>query len=54
MVASALADIGDVVNWIESIEQFVGRLYTSAARAFANDRHFSKFLRRLAEDERSG
>jgi len=53
MVASALADIGEVVDWIESIEQFVGRLYTSAAKAFADDKHFSKFLRRLAEDEQS-
>jgi len=53
MVASALAEIGDVVNWIESIEQFVGRLYTSAAKAFDHDKHFSKFLRRLAEDEHS-
>lgn len=53
MVASALADIGDVVSWLEYIEQFVGRLYTSAAKAFAHDKHFSKFLRRLAEDEKS-
>jgi len=53
MVTSALADIKDVVSWLESIEQFVGRLYTSAAKAFAHDKHFSKFLRLLAEDERS-
>lgn len=53
MVTSALADIGDVVNWLESIEQFVGRLYTSAAKAFAHDKHFSKFLERLAKDEQS-
>ena len=53
MVTSALADIKDVVSWIESIEQFVGRLYASAAKAFADDKHFSKFLRLLAEDERS-
>jgi len=53
MVTSAIADIGDVVSWIESIEQFVGRLYTSAAKTFANDKNFSKFLTRLAEDEQS-
>jgi len=53
MVTSAFADIGDVVSWLESIEQFVGRLYTSAAKAFAHDKHFSSFLRRLAEDEQS-
>jgi len=53
MVTSALADIGDVVSWLKDIEQFVGRLYTSAAKAFAHDNHFSKFLTRLAEDEQS-
>jgi len=53
MVSKALADIRDVVNWIESVEQLVGRLYTSAAKAFAHDKHFSVFLRRLAEDEQS-
>lgn len=53
MVASALADIGDVVSWLESIEQLVGRLYTSAAKAFAHDNQFSQFLRQLAEDEQS-
>jgi len=53
MVTSALADIGDVVSWLESVEQFVGRLYTSAAKAFAHDNQFSSFLRRLAEDEQS-
>jgi CheY-like chemotaxis protein len=53
MVTSALADIGDVVSWLKDIEQFVGRLYTSAANAFVDDNHFSKFLIRLAEDERS-
>ena len=53
MVTSAFADIGDVVSWLESIEQFVGRLYTSAAKAFAHDKHFSSFLARLAEDEQS-
>lgn len=53
MVTSAIADIGDVVSWLESIEQFVGRLYTSAAKVFTNDKHFSKFLTRLAEDEQS-
>ncbi len=53
MVTSAIADIGDVVSWVESIEQFVGRLYTSAAKAFANDKPFSKFLAGLAEDEQS-
>ncbi len=49
MVTSAFADIGEVVSWLESIEQFVGRLYTSAAKAFAHDTQFSKFLARLAE-----
>jgi CheY-like chemotaxis protein len=53
MVTSAIADIGDVVSWLESIEQFVGRLYTSAAKVFTNDNHFSSFLARLAEDEQS-
>jgi CheY-like chemotaxis protein len=53
MVDSALADIGDVVNWLEYIEQFVGRLYTSAAKAFAYDNQFSSFLERLAKDEQS-
>ena len=53
MVTSAIADIGDVVSWLESIEQFVGRLYTSAAKVFAHDEHFSKFLTQLAEDEQS-
>jgi len=53
MVTSAIADIGDVVSWLESIEQFVGRLYTSAAKVFANDKPFSKFLTGLAEDEQS-
>ena len=53
MVTSAFADIGDVVSWLESIEQFVGRLYTSAAKAFAHDNHFSDFLVRLYEDEQS-
>jgi len=53
MVTSAIADIGDVVSWLESIEQFVGRLYTSAAKSFAHDKHFSKFLAQLAEDEQS-
>ena len=53
MVTSAIADIGDVVSWLESIEQFVGRLYTSAAKAFAHDNQFSSFLTSLAEDEQS-
>ena len=53
MVTSALADIGDIVSWLKDIEQFVGRLYTSAAKAFVDDNHFSKFLIRLAEDEQS-
>jgi CheY-like chemotaxis protein len=53
MVTLAIADIGDVVSWLESIEQFVGRLYTSAAKAFAHDNQFSSFLTRLAEDEQS-
>ena len=53
MVTSAIADIGDVVSWLEYIEQFVGRLYTSAAKAFAHDNHFSEFLAQLAEDEQS-
>jgi len=53
MVTSAIADIGDVVSWLEYIEQFVSRLYTSAAKAFAHDKHFSSFLTRLAEDEQS-
>ena len=53
MVTSAIADIGDVVSWLEYIEQFVGKLYTSAAKAFAHDKHFSKFLTQLAEDEQS-
>ena len=53
MVTSALADIGDVVSWLESIEQFVGRLYASAAKIFAHDNQFSSFLTSLAEDEQS-
>jgi CheY-like chemotaxis protein len=53
MVTSAIADIGDVVCWLESIEQFVNRLYTSAAKAFAHDNQFSSFLTSLAEDEQS-
>ena len=53
MVASALADINDVVSWLESIERLVGRLYTSAARAFVDDNQFSSFLNQLAKDEQS-
>jgi CheY-like chemotaxis protein len=53
MVASAIVDIGDVVRWLENIEQLVGRLYTSAAKAFMHDNSFSSFLMQLAEDEQS-
>ena len=53
MVISAFADISNIVNWFESIEQFVGRLYASAAKAFANDNQFSNFLTRLSKDEQS-
>ncbi len=53
MVASALADIRDVVGWLEQIEGRVGRLYARAAAVCSDDVSFSNFLAELAEDEQA-
>jgi len=49
----ALADIRDIVTWLEHIEGWVGDLYARAAEACVQDEHFSAFLTQLAEDEKS-
>lgn len=53
METRILADIRDIVTWLERIEGSVGRLYGRAAEACVQDEHFSAFLTQLAEDEKS-
>jgi CheY-like chemotaxis protein len=53
MATMALMDSRDVVNWLQHIEEQVGRLYASAATLCAEDADFASFLARLAEDEES-
>lgn len=52
MAVSAMLEIGEVVNWLKSIESRVGNIYTKAAESFMSDREFSTFLTQLAKDEK--
>lgn len=52
MTTSAIVEIGEVVSWLKSIEEWVERLYTRSAKAFVRDKEFSGFLNQLADDEK--
>jgi CheY-like chemotaxis protein len=53
MAALALADVGEVVDWLEHVEERVGHLYEKAAALCRDDAPLHGFLAALAEDERS-
>jgi CheY-like chemotaxis protein len=53
MATSALADVHDVISWLQQIEELVGSLYARAAKACCDDTAFSSFLSQLAKDEQS-
>lgn len=52
MTTSAIVEIGEVVSWLKSIEEWVQSVYTRAAKAFISDKEFYSFLNRLADDEK--
>jgi CheY-like chemotaxis protein len=53
MATLALANIRDIVSWLKCIEESVCFLYKRAAEAFVHDEHFSTFLMKLEEDEKT-
>lgn len=53
MATLALVDIRDIVSWLKCIEESVCFLYKRAAEAFVHDEHFSTFIMKLEEDEKT-
>ncbi len=53
MAIGALADVREMVDWLEHTEQRLGAIYAKAAQVWSDDTSFATFLRRLVEDERS-